>query len=301
MKRSQHKKRSVGDVILHLFFCLFTLCFLVPFLYVISISFSNEELLSDYGYKLIPMQWDLSAYEYIFNNTGQLVDSYRTTAITSIIGTVLGVFLMAMAAYPISVKNFKYRKVITFYFFFTMIFGGGLIPSYIINTQYLGLKDSILVYIIPGLVNAWNIIVIRTFYQGLPVSLFESARIDGASEYRIFLQIVLPLSKPAIASIGLITLLGKWNDWYTSMIYINSKELYSLQYLLQKILMDAEFLNNMARNMPMGMINVQSLMKFPTESMRFAMCIIAAGPMLVIFPFFQKYFTRGLTIGSVKG
>lgn len=299
------KKRLKGykaeTVIINLLFCLFSLCFIVPFLYVISISISNEELMNTYGYKLIPKELDFTGYKYVFNNMEQIIDSYKVTGFTSILGTILGLLIMSMAAYPIALKDFCFRRPITFMIFFTMIFGGGLIPSYILNTQYLGLRDSVWVYIIPSLANAWNIIVLKTFFQGLPVSCIESARLDGASELRVFFQIILPLSKPALASVGLLTLLTRWNDWYTCLIYIESKELYSLQFLLQKILMDAEFVNNIARNIPGGMIDVGSLMQVPTESVRFAMCIIAAGPMLVIFPFFQRYFTRGLTIGSVKG
>ena len=301
MKAKLMKHERVGTIITHLFFCLFSLCFIVPFLYVISVSVSNEELMNTYGYKLIPMQFDLTGYQYVFSNMGQILDSYGVTAFTSIVGTILGVIVMSMAAYPIAMRDFKYRRPITFFIFFTMIFGGGLIPSYILITQYLGMKDTIWVYIIPTLANAWNIMVLKTFFQGLPISCIESARLDGASEMRIFFSIVLPLSKPVLASVGLLTLLTRWNDWYTTLIYIDDKKLYSLQFLLQKILMDAEFVNNIAKNTPGGMIDIGKMVKVPTESVRFAMCIIAAGPMLVVFPFFQRYFTRGLTIGSIKG
>ena len=301
MKAKLMKHERVGTIITHLFFCLFSLCFIVPFLYVISVSVSNEELMNTYGYKLIPMQFDLTGYQYVFSNMGQILDSYGVTAFTSIVGTILGVIVMSMAAYPIAMRDFKYRRPITFFIFFTMIFGGGLIPSYILITQYLGMKDTIWVYIIPTLANAWNIMVLKTFFQGLPISCIESARLDGASEMRIFFSIVLPLSKPVLASVGLLTLLTRWNDWYTTLIYIDDKKLYSLQFLLQKILMDAEFVNNIAKNAPGGMIDIGKMVKVPTESVRFAMCIIAAGPMLVVFPFFQRYFTRGLTLGSIKG
>ena len=300
MKIKRLKTANIGGVLINILFVLFSLSFIIPFIYVISISFSNEELMRLNGYKLIPQQFDLTAYKYVFNNIDQIVDSYKVTAFTSIVGTVLGVLVMSLIAYPMAMKDFRFRKQITFYVFFTMMFSGGLIPSYILITQYLNMRDSIWVYIIPSLANAWNIIVMKTFFQGLPVSCIESARIDGASELRVFFQIVLPMSKPALASIGLLTLLTNWNYWYTCLIYIESQKLYSLQFLLQKILMDAEFVNNMTQNMPGGAIDLNSLVKVPTESVRFAMCIIAAGPMLVIFPFFQKYFTRGLTIGSVK-
>jgi putative aldouronate transport system permease protein len=153
----------------------------------------------------------------------------------------------------------------------------------------------------PQLANDFHIIFIRTFFQELPGSLTESAKIDGAGEFRIFFRIVLPLSKPVMATIALLTLLVKWNDWYTSLIYIRDAELYTLQYMLQRILREAEFINKISRNMPAGIDISQISGDMPTEGMRFAMCIVAAGPMLVVFPFFQKYFTRGLTIGAVKG
>ena len=206
---------------------------------------------------------------------------------------------MALVAYPLSRQNFKLRQPITFFIFFTMLFGGGLIPTYILNTQYLHLGNTIWIYILPGLASAWYIIIIRTFFSQLPQSLVESAKVDGAKELRIFFQIVLPLSKPVLATVLLMTLLAKWNDWYTSLIYIRDSKLYSLQYMLQKMLREAEFVKGLS-NSQMG-LNIQLDTEVPTESVRFAMVIVAAGPMLVVFPFFQKYFTRGLTVGAVKG
>jgi putative aldouronate transport system permease protein len=266
---------------------------------VISISFSNETSLLEYGYKLIPKQFDLTAYKYVFENPTQLINSYKVNVFTGIVGTFFSVFVMALVAYPLSRDYFKYKKIITFYIFFTMLFGGGLIPTYILVTQYLMLGNNIIIYLLLGLANAFHIIILKTFFQSLPPSLVESAKIDGAGEFRIFYQIIIPLSKPVIATVALLTLLTKWNDWYTSLIYIRDKELYTLQYLLQRILREAEFLKTMAQDVPSG-INIE-LTKTPTESMRFAMAIIAAGPMLIVFPFFQKYFTKGLTVGAIKG
>ncbi|MDR2751508.1 MAG: carbohydrate ABC transporter permease, partial [Clostridiales bacterium] len=189
---------------------------------------------------------------------------------------------------------------LTLYIFITMIFGGGLIPSYIINTQYLHLGNTIWIYIVPGLVSGFYIIVLRTFFQGLPASLSESAKLDGASEPSIFLNIVLPLSKPVLATVSLLILLDRWNNWYTALIYIRDTRLYTLQFLLQKILMESQAMQAMIDNIP-PWASRQYSFRMPLESLRYAMCIIAAGPMLVIFPFFQKYFARGLTIGAVKG
>lgn len=286
--------------IIHLVFVLMCLTFIIPMVYVISVSLSSQQSIDQYGYQLIPHQFSLEAYRHVFKNPTQLIDSYQVTIFSSLVGTVLGVFVMALVAYPLSRDCFYFRKQITFYIFFTMLFGGGLIPSYILNTQYLGLGNNIWVYIFPHLANAFHIIILRTFFQQLPQSLVESAKIDGAKELRIFFSIVLPLSKPVIATISLMTLLTKWNDWYTTLIYIRDTELYTLQYMLQKILREVEFIKNMTQG-AVGAVNVDLSHEVPTEPVRFAMVMVAAGPMLVVFPFFQKYFTKGLTVGAVKG
>lgn len=294
-----HKKHGIFSyrLLIHMFFVLFCLTFVLSFLLVVSVSFSDEADLNQYGYRIIPKTFSLEAYKYVFSNPKQINDAYKITMFQAFTGAFLNVLVMSLCAYPLSRQNFKYKTPITFYIFFTMLFGGGLIPNYILNTQYLKLGNTIWVYIFPSLANAFHIIILRTFFQGLPSSLVESAKIDGASEVRIFFTIIIPLSKPVLATIALFNLLGRWNDWMSSLLYIKDPELYTLQYLLQRILNEAAFLKQVAAQMPV----VFDEIKVPTESMRFAMCVIAAGPMLVIFPFFQKYFTRGLTIGAVKG
>ena len=296
MKKS---KRS-PNIIINIMFCLGSLVFILPFVLIISASFSDEQTLLSEGYKLIPSVFSTEAYKYVFRNPQQLLDSYKVTIIYSIVATVLGVVVMAMLAYPLSRPNYKYKKIATFFIFFTMLFSGGLIPTYIWITRYLHLGDTIWVYILPCLVNAFHVIVIRSFFQGLPQALMESAKIDGASELQTFFKIVMPLSKPVIATISLLTLLSRWNDWNTALIYIKSSNLYSLQYLLQKILREAEFVKNMAESSPVAGVDLD-LSNLPSVTIRFAMCMVAAGPMLIIFPFFQKYFAKGLTVGAVKG
>ena len=178
-----------------------------------------------------------------------------------------------------------------------MLFNGGIVPTYLLITKYLQLKNTYWVYILPSVASAWNLIVLRTNFQQLPDALVESAKIDGASEYRICFSIVLPLSVPAMATIGFLYFVGKWNDWTTCVYYINKPYLYSLQYLLQRILREAEFLKQLSAEQAA----LEAGAQIPTESFRFAMAVLAAGPVLVIFPFFQKYFSKGLTIGAVKG
>ena len=210
------KKFSIGTALIHLFFIVACLTFIIPMIYVVSISFSSEKAISDFGYSLIPKVWSLDAYKHIFRNPDQVIYSYQTTIFFSLVGSFASLLVMALVAYPLSRQNFKLRQPITFFIFFTMLFGGGLIPTYILNTQYLHLGNTIWIYILPGLASAWYIIIIRTFFSQLPQSLVESAKVDGAKELRIFFQIVLPLSKPVLATVLLMTLLAKWNDWYTS-------------------------------------------------------------------------------------
>lgn len=283
--------------IIHIFFILFCSTFVLSFLLLLSVSFTKESSLTTYGYRLIPKDVSIDAYKYVFGNPKQIIDAYKITAFQSLFGTFLNVLIMSLCAYPLSRVSFKYKGAITFYIFFTMIFGGGLIPNYMLNTQYLNLGNTIWIYILPTLANAFHIIILRTFFQGLPHSLVESAKIDGARETRIFFTIIMPLSKPVLATIALFNLLQHWNNWMSSLLYIKDPELYTLQYLLQRILNEVALLKQIASQMPTALDDVE----IPTESMRFAMCVVAAGPMLMIFPFFQKYFTRGLTIGAVKG
>jgi len=282
---------------IHLLFIAFSAVFIIPFLYAISISLTSESVIHEHGYKLIPPSLDFTAYLTVFKNTEEIIRAYGVTVFTTVVGTFLSVLVMALCAYPLSRPDFKWRYPLTFFIFFTMLFGGGLIPTYILITQYYGLGNSIWVYILPSLANAFHIIIFRTFFAGLPFSLIESAKLDGASEWKIFLKIILPLSKPAIATIGLFGVLGRWNEWMTALIYIRDESLYTLQFLLQRILMEVEYVNNIADQLPVDF----GSMDVPTETVRFALAIIAAGPMLFVFPLFQKYFAEGLTIGGVKG
>lgn len=292
-----NKKFTIGQLILNIIFIGISLTFIIPFLLVLAISFTDENSIAQYGYSLIPHIFSTEAYGVIFKNANTIVNAYEVTILFTAITVVLAVLVMGLMAYPLSRDSCKFRKYMSFFIFFTMLFNGGLVPSYLVNTKMLHLGDSIWIYILPAVVNAWYIIIIRTFYQGLPPALVEAAKIDGATEWQIFFKIVFRLSMPAYATIGFMVALAKWNDWNTALIYIQNSKLYSLQYMLQKILREAEFLNNVASD-GSGLFQNQQT---PTESMRYAMAVLAAGPMLFVFPFFQKYFTRGMTVGSVKG
>ena len=294
MKKQLVREQIVPIIIVS----LLCIAILYPFLMLVSASFSNEKDIIMHGFKLIPEHFDLAAYKVVFKNPKSIIDAYKVTITFSVVGTVLALLIRSSAAYALSSPKLRQKNKFSFYFYFTMLFNGGLVPSYILITQYLHLDDTIWVYILPTLVSPWHIFMLRTFFNNLPSSLHESMRLDGASEYTIFARLVLPLSKPAIATIALMTFLADWNNWNTAMLYINDQELISLQYLLQKIIRDVEFLRNNAQNV--GGMDLSGA-EVPTTTMQMAMAMIAAGPVLVIFPFFQKYFVKGLTVGSVKG
>ena len=292
-------KHIIVNIISYIILAFVALCCIVPFMIVISASFSSEPSLIKFGYSILPKDFSLDAYKVVFYNSRSLVDAYKITIFTTAVGSVLSILIISLTAYPLARKEYKPRKAVSFYLYFTMLFSGGAIPSYILITQYLHLRNNVLVLIIPQLVNVWNIFVLRTYFASIPSALIEAAKIDGAGEFRIFFTIILPLSTPVLATMAVGTFLGKWNDWNTSLLYINDDDLISLQYLLQRILKNLEVLQNNSNNAYVS--SMLSASETPTETVRMAMAIVVAGPTLVIFPFFQKYFVRGLTVGSVKG
>jgi len=290
--------KVVYKIFIHLVLILLSVMFIVPILTLFSISISNEKQILQSGYSILPKIIDFSAYSYIFENPKIILDAYKVTIFVSVLGALTSIFMMMMCAYALSRKCFKYRRFINFYLFFTMLFNGGLIPKYILTTQYLHLQNTMLILMLAMLVNVWYIFILRTFIQDIPESIIESAMLDGASEFRIFISLIVPLSKPAIATIGLFVLLGYWNEWMTALLYITTPKLYPLQYLLQKIMQNLQqVLQNMDK-MPSSMANQTDV---PSETVRMALAVVAAGPMLFVMPFFQKYFVRGMTLGSVKG
>lgn len=291
----RHKKFNLGQFALHSFFAILCLCYILPLILVISVSLEGG---TGVGFQLIPEEFSLDAYKMIFANPKTVLDAYETTIFYSVVGTLASLVVMAMLAYSLSRREFKLRNVLTFVLFFTTLFSGGMVPSYILNTRYLGIGNTIWIYILPGMVSAWNVIVIRTYFQSLPKELFESARLDGASELGICFRIAVPLSTPVLASVGFLKFIAAWNNWNTSQVYIKKPELRSLQYLLQQILNNIRMLEQM---MEQGMASGAEEMIANLESMRYAMVVVAAGPALLIFPFFQKYFAKGMTLGSVKG
>ena len=290
------RKLTSGQIVLHSFFILFCLCYILP--YILLVSSSLEGSPSQF-FHLFPQKFSLDAYKAVFARPRRIIDAYMVTIFYSVTGVLSSLFITSLVAYALSRKYFKLRKIYTFILFFTTLFDGGMVPTYVIYSRYLHLNDTIWIYILPGVMSAWNAIVIRTAFQNLPFELFESARIDGASEYRICFQIAIPLSTPVLASMGFIKFLGLWNDWMTSTIYIKNSRLVSLQALLKSIVDSVAFMQQMildgqsSSNLYENLANV--------ETMRFAMGVVGVGPALLVFPFFQKYFAKGMIVGSVKG
>lgn len=297
MNRTLKKKhRPWGQIGLNLFFILLSLCYVLPLILLISVSFEGSP--SQY-FSMFPREFSTAAYEMLFQNMRRIVTAYGVTIFYSVTGVALSLFVMLLFAYALSRRYFKLRNVLTFLLFFTTLFNGGLVGSYIVNATLLHLNDKIWVYILPGVVNAWNIIVIRTYLQGLSEEMFEAARLDGASELRICFNIVAPLSKPVLASVGFLRFIDAWNNWSTSQIYIRNPNLISIQYLLKQILDSIEAMTQMIENGG-GYAGIKQQLA-NAEALRFAMAVVVAVPVLCVFPFFQKYFAKGMTIGSVKG
>jgi len=295
-----YKKKGISQsesILINIFFVVFSVLCLVPFLLVISISFSNETDIVFNGYRLIPENIDLLAYKYILANPRQLLRSYFVSISTTAVGTFVSVILMALAAYPLTRPDYRLKRFVSFYYFFTMLFSGGLVPFYILITQYLKWNDTWWVLWVPSLISAWYIFMLRTFIKGIPDSIFESAKIDGASEFRIFFSLVMPLSKPALATVAFYGVLNRWNDWFTPLLFISEQKLMPVQYLLYRIMSNIDFIAQIRNTGFSGLGSV----KLPGETARMAMCVLAAGPIVFVFPFFQKYFVKGITVGSVKG
>ncbi|KZE71698.1 sugar ABC transporter permease [Paenibacillus elgii] len=273
---------------------LATVC-LLPFLLIISGSLSSEmDIITD-GFKLIPTTLSWEAYQAVFSNPMQMVKAYQVTAGLTIVGAALGLFLTSMAGYVLSRKEFAYRNSVSFLIYFTTLFSGGLIPWYIVVVNVLGLKDSYLAMLLPPMLSAWNIILMKNFMKSIPDSITESAKIDGAGDFTIYWKLILPLSTPGLATIGLFLALAYWNDWFLANIFITSEDKYPLQFLLYKILASAAVLKTSVAG------NLSADFKPPAETLKMAAAVVVTGPIVFLYPFVQRYFVKGLTIGAVKG
>lgn len=289
------KRIKVSQVALYGILTLISVLWIIPVLFIFSLSVTPETSLSEVGYRLIPKEITFDAYTYIIKNPAQILNSYKISIIVTVIGTVAGLMFTTGIAYAMSRKDFKLGKRITRFVMFAMLFHGGLIPTYIVVTQVLHLGNTLWVLILTMLVSPWNIFLMKSFLSSIPTELLEASFIDGATEYQTYFKVVLPLAKPGLATVGLLILFSYWNDWYQAMLYIDNMDLVPLQLLLYKIISNIQFVlqNSFYLASEGG--------SFPTIAARMATCVIAIAPMLLAFPFFQKYLAKGLTLGSVKG
>lgn len=303
------KKKKIQSVSLHTFnrrnnlifsiiLGIFALSCILPFIFVIVISVTDESSLAMNGYSFLPSKISFAGYEYLYQLKDQILQALFITFFITIVGTTLNVFFTTLYAYAISRKSFKYRRFFTMMALVTMLFSAGVIPTYIIMTTFLNLKDTVAALILPMLLSPFNIMVMRSFFKKtISESIIESARMDGASEFRIFFQICLPLTLPGIATIALFTALAFWNDWYNALLYIQSDNLVPLQYLLMKIQANIEYL---AQNASAGAQMSSVAGSLPKEATRMAIVVVSTLPIACLYPFFQRYFVKGLTIGGVK-
>ena len=296
--QSNRIKKSRGDIIfdtvIYAIAALFCIYCLYPFAIILGSSFETESNFATYGFPIIPKDFTAKAYRMVLDDS-QIFKAYGVTIFTTVVGTIFSMFLTITMAYPLSLKKLRFRNPITFYVYFTMLFGGGLVPTYLLLSRTLGLKDSIWVLIIPVGFGAWNMFLMRNFFNGIPPELAESAYVDGANDIQILWKIILPVSVPGIATISLFYALGYWNQWFNAMLYIDNSDLVQLQYLLMRMLRNVEAMREMARTTGVSMGDI------PTNSLRMATTVVAIGPVVLLYPYAQKYFTSGLTVGAIKG
>lgn len=288
---------SISNISFHVILTLFSLFCIIPIIYIVSISLTDENALALNGYKLIPRVFSTYAYRYVLTSPKQILTSYGVTIAVTVIGSIISLLFTSMLAYSIARKDFKLGRIISFLVFFTMIFNIGLVPWYILIVKYYHINNTLMCLILPYIIVPWNVFLMKGFLSDIPLALIESAKIDGSSEINTFFKIIVPISKPALATVGLFCAFMYWNDWWLGMLFIEKQEITPLQLLLYSIMNNISYLSSSLQS---GNISID-VTRMPNETARMAMCVLAAGPMLFVFPFFQRFFVRGLTVGAVKG
>jgi len=300
MRRKRHYLDiSEGtNIVFNIFLVILSILAVIPFIFVVIISFSDETSIVSKGYSFVPERWSTYAYEYILENGSDILHSYGISLIVTVIGTLIGLALIATYAYVISRPTYPYRKFFTVLALIPMLFSGGLVGNYLVVARLLDLKDSIWALVLPLAMSPFYVFVLKSFYRtSIPDAIIESARIDGASELRTFLSIVLPISKAGLATIGLFLTLGYWNDWYNAMLYIDEQALIPIQYMLIRIENNINFLAQLGSQQGIASEVTRNL---PSETVRMAIVVLTVAPIACVYPFFQKYFVGGLTLGAVK-
>ncbi|OUP85857.1 sugar ABC transporter permease [Lachnoclostridium sp. An169] len=289
---------KIFQVIIHIILLLLAVCAIAPIWILVTGSITSEQELILDGYSFFPKSLSLDAYIYLFRKASDILRAYGITLFITIVGTAGSLIITPMLAYPLSRKDFSGKTVIAFLVFFTMLFNGGIVPSYIMWTQIFHLKNTIWSLILPSLLmNGFNVILMKNYFaQNIPVEIIEACKIDGAGEFRIFFKMILPLSLPIMATVGLFVGIAYWNDWTNGLYYVTDTELFSLQNLLNRILQDVQFLSSSSEISAAG-----GSMEMPSVGIRMAISVVGILPIMVLYPFFQKYFVKGIAIGAVKG
>ena len=297
MKHHSLKQSGVGKFS-YIFLAIMSVVFLFPMFLAIMVSITSQDSIRQFGFQIIPTEFSLEAYRMLLDEYGSsLLRSMSLTVGTGIIQPILSIILTVCMAYPLSQPDFKGRDFWRKYLVVTMLFSGGLIPTYILYTKYLHLKNNILIYLLPG-ISAWNVFLFRTFFVNIDKAMVESAKIDGATNSQILFKIMLPLTKPLVAMNFFNGFLGRWNDITTPLYYVTEKKLYTIQFLLQQMLMSAETAKSL---LIQGFAVDASALTIPIESIRYALAVIGALPVLIIFPYIQKFYAKGIMLGSTKG
>lgn len=297
-KKQLPRSRKKTDGLTILFYAIVILVVLlcvIPFWIIVVGSLSSEADIVQHGYAMWPEHFSLDAYKLVFQAPVKIIQAYQVSIIITVVGTAVSLFLSAMAAFVLMRKDFKYRNKIAMWLYFPSIFSGGMLPTYLLVVKYLALKDTLWALILPGMIGSWNIFLLRNFMSDIPDSIMESAKLDGANDFVIFWKLYMPLSKAGLATIGLFTALGYWNNWSHAMLYISKSSMYPLQYLLYSMLQNVQGAREMAAASGVVMPNL------PGETYKMAMAMVTTGPILLLYPFVQRYFVKGITVGSVKG
>lgn len=300
MKDKNHVKADKGSksfaIVGYTVMTIVTVISFIPFWLMFTASISDEMSVLTDGFRLIPKKYSLDAYRSIFRGFNQLMKSYLVTFIVTGVGTSISMLLTSMTGYVLMRHDFKARNRVSFFIYFTSLFSGGVIPTYILFVKYLQLKNTLWALILPCLLSPWNIFLMRNYMRSIPYSLVDAATIDGATDWQTYSKIILPLCKAGIATVGLFVALTYWNDWYHASLYITKEELYPLQYLLYRMLSNAEYMKQAAA----AGVFLENMV-LPSETLKMATAIVVTGPIILLYPFVQKYFVKGIMVGSVKG
>lgn len=294
-----YKSDRITQWVSHIFLSILAICSIIPFIILLASSLTDEAAILTEGYSFWPKEISFAAYEYLLNNSESILRAYGITVFVTVLGTFASLAITSLLAYALSRRDLPYRNTIAFFVFFTLLFNGGLVPTYLVYTQIFDVKNTIWALLVPNLLmNGFNVLLMRTFFiTSIPEPVIESARMDGAGEFRTFFSIILPLALPIMATIGLLQTINYWNDWFNGLIYITEPSLFSIQNMLNRMLSDIQFLasNNLGTN------TSSAATQIPTTAVRMAIAVIGVLPILIAYPFFQKYLVKGIALGSVKG